>query len=177
MGWDSNPSWKSKEEALYDLLEGDGYHIVEKSIKGDVGYCAVKHPKGYVFGLVALFSKQDIGYAVKLMDESMGPHCFDCPKKVLHALTPLDEMYAEGEGKYARDWRREVERFHARPRLKDDDIVRFSERVFFDHFHEDVFTVVKSGRETLFRARNGRLCRIKGYTSMMYEVANRGDQA
>lgn len=174
MGWISNQYWKTKEEALFDSVEEGGYQIVEKSIKGNVGYCAVRHPKGYVFGLVALFAKDDIGYAIKLMDESVQPCHYDCPKKVINALTPLDELYGEGEGKYARIWREQVATFQQCPRLHDEDVVHFSERISFNHFEEEEFTVVKSGKETLFRARNGQLCRITGYTKLMYEVTKKG---
>ena len=46
-------------------------------------------------------------FGYKEMDESMGPYCYDMPKTLYDQLDPLPDGE---EWKYARRWRREVEK-------------------------------------------------------------------
>lgn len=169
MGWTSSPEWQTKQQAL----EGDlDMPILDKSFIGNVAYVAVQKENGQVFGLVAMFSKDSTGYAVKLVDESMGPYQFDCPKRILDKLTPLDELYEEGRGTYAKEWREACYSLHAKPkvRLEDGMRVRFANMMDFGSFEANEFMVVKRDRKVLFQTDDGILCRVPGYTKKPFEV-------
>lgn len=170
MGW-TWANWSSNKEALEDELSG--MKIVDHSIKGNTGFAAVETKDGKIFGLVAMFKRDSDGIGIKLIDESMGPAQIDCPKRILNKLTPLDELYAADQGEYARDWRAACHAFHNRPKppkLKEGMTVRFPEPLDFGPFEEQEFIVQKLDGRLYFEARNGRKCRILGYTKMMYEV-------
>ena len=94
------------------------YDVLKSSMVGSTYYAAVKPLKKYkdinteeivdipeneqqVFAAVFLTStniKDYYNFAYKLMDETVGPYQYDCPKGILDLLTPT-------ESKYANEWR------------------------------------------------------------------------
>lgn len=77
------------------------YEVLKCSMKGTVGYMAVKYTdkkdpsKDCIFGLVCLTSVRDkYWFGYKDMSEDMLPYYFDCPKTILNLLTPTENENA-----------------------------------------------------------------------------------
>lgn len=90
------------------------YDVLKSAMVGSTYYAAVKPLKKYkdinakeivdipheeqvVFGVVFLTStnmKDYYNFAYKDMDETCGPHKYDCPKGILDLLTPTEHEYA-----------------------------------------------------------------------------------
>lgn len=93
--------WTNLEEHVVALEKG--------THEGGVFYGAIKSKHDKVFGVVFLVRKDGPHeYAVKTMEESVGPYYYDCPKTVFDKLDPLSE---EDAG-HAREWREQVAAFH-----------------------------------------------------------------
>jgi len=177
MGWTMNSDWKTVMDAIN--AEFRGCEIVEKSVKknGDA-YLAVRHPKHqYIYAVVALVRKDEGEYGIKTYDETMIPHYFDCPKRVLKWLSPAETMVkvvGESGVENAKEWRKRVHEYHAlpkSPKLREGMCVRFKEPVDFDSFEETDFKVTKLSGRFLFLPRNNTgLCRIRTYKRMEFEV-------
>lgn len=118
MGWTSFESSSPFNLILVQEFNKDGYEVVEYNeirvqdpdpefIEAAEMYAAVKHPKGYVFGLVVLFKRNTDGEIFyKDMDESVGPHYYDASEKVLNALSDHKDFPYEAS-QYSKDWRSE----------------------------------------------------------------------
>lgn len=132
---------------------------------GKAYYLAVKAPDGRIFGAVVLVSQRNGYVATKVMDESMHPYYYDCPKRILNLLSPTDN-------KNALDWRNKCwERFN-KPSAKVGDVFRLKEKIrFAGGFEEDTFEVVKYGNRTLYKAvTSGSLCRIPNLAKREYTI-------
>lgn len=73
----------------------------EKSADGTEKYVEVPKSQRVVFAVIMLTSVNENDYynfSYKLMDETVMPYCFDCPKSILALLT-------EPKCEYARKWR------------------------------------------------------------------------
>lgn len=133
MGW--TYEHRDKSRPIIDILSenlGEGYEVVESSVRIDRAWLAIKHPQGYVFACEVLIHHARSDYydfGTKWIDESMGPVHYDCPKRVFDALTDADL------GEYARMWREkqqaEYDRRAALPKVKTGDRVRFSRPITF----------------------------------------------
>lgn len=79
-------------------LSRDGWEIIASSTSGGgfsrTFYAAAKKPDGTVIGVVVLQNGSGDNYVYKAMDESMGPNEVGMSRKVLEALTPTDNQYA-----------------------------------------------------------------------------------
>lgn len=108
-----------KKECDAYFLEGlnSGYYqVIESSLHGNIYYAAVKRLAEYrkwdndeyvkvhlpekeqvVFGVVVktwINSRDHFNFYYKVIDETMGPCYYDCPKKILNALSPTDNEFA-----------------------------------------------------------------------------------
>ena len=122
MGWTSFYSEDSLELVVLKEVGAWGYDVMghnmvrethngtdPKDIENAVAYLAVKHPKGYVFGLVVLLNKRrefpggrdEVYY--KEMDESQGPNYYNMSEEVFSLLTPIPD-----QGEYSKEWREKV---------------------------------------------------------------------
>lgn len=114
MGWTSYQSNLSFEEELKAEFGTGGYEVLDYNFTNDhhsgtfkeskVAYAAVQHPKGYVFGLVVLFGREDGEVYYKDMDESVGPSYYRMEKRVYDLLTEIPE-----QGEYSKNWRKKIE--------------------------------------------------------------------
>lgn len=148
MGWMTMHREKGQTDMeFFQRQVGDDYQVLETGRSGRAIYLAVRHPQGYVFGMVCLFhlaprSYYNFGY--KDMDESTGPYEDNCPEKVYRHLTPLEEMPHVNE--YSRDWRERVEANlaakRAMPKIKKGDTIILDEPITLtngDSLREFVF--------------------------------------
>ena len=115
MGWMSYDIWSSPkvecDRILNQKTENYESKVLKSYIKGNVYYAAVslKTPKEEcVYAAVFLTNyspraTKEFNFAVKEMDETVGPHYYDFPEKYLKLLTPTNS-------KYALEWREEVKR-------------------------------------------------------------------
>ena len=122
MGWTSyhanyykNGKVDKKKECDSYFIEGlnKGFYKINKSsMVGNIYYAAITALKKYdkdknivdipeleqkTFAVVFVTSvrnKDYYNFAYKNMDETEGPYYYDCPKKVLDALSPIDDAYA-----------------------------------------------------------------------------------
>lgn len=108
---------KSFSEILLQEYNTADYTVIdhamirEQPLNGEmeraVAYCAIKHPDGYVFGMVVKFERIQVGYSkeeviFKAITEQEGPVFYDCPQHIGKLLSPLSELSYEG---YAKSWR------------------------------------------------------------------------
>ena len=99
MGWTSyyRDDNESDAEHIQRQVLGSRNEIVESATVGTTFYAAVRVKEtGETFGLVVLQERADGEYAYKAMGEDEGPYYFDCPVRVLDALTPTDNETANG---------------------------------------------------------------------------------
>jgi hypothetical protein len=120
MGWTSayKPERLTAKQFISEELNANGYEVVAASSKGSTVYAAVRHPEGYVFGVVTITSTRKIdgfNFSWKMMDESEGPNESEMPKSVFDKLTPLDEMPTASE--YAAEWRERVKVNLSKPKV------------------------------------------------------------
>jgi len=103
MGWTSYKAHEYKRGRVDVKKELDqwivGDNLADSALVGSTYYAAVRdRSEGRIFGLVALTSVNnkdpDFNISVKLMDETMGPCQYTCPKRILDKLTPTDDEYA-----------------------------------------------------------------------------------
>ena len=112
MGWTSITSTKSFEEVFQQEFAS---HKVIKSVfkhhtlvPEDIDqaadqYVVFEHKDGYKFICVILWQRQHNEVYWKDMDESMGPYSSTkCPKEILEAASPIEELPYVG---YAKEWR------------------------------------------------------------------------
>ena len=87
-----------KKEVEEKIINGVDYEVVKSTLKGAIWYGAVRNKKTQeVFGVVVKTSVKNNSYynfAYKLMDETEGPCYYDCPKKIIDLLSPIDSEWA-----------------------------------------------------------------------------------
>lgn len=103
MGWDfchakhykSNGKVDRKAELDERFTWGD-HKVIKSSIKGSVYYGAIDFGNGNVVAVIVLTSGADrnnpyFNFGTKVMDETMHPLYYDCPKGILDLLTETDD--------------------------------------------------------------------------------------
>lgn len=118
MGWYIIEQAINETNALRRWMEDYcGWTNIEKHVvalekgthEGGVYYAAVRSQEGQVGGVVFLVRKDGAReYAVKPMEESVGPYYYDCPISVFDKLDPLPDDAFDN----AREWREQVQAFH-----------------------------------------------------------------
>lgn len=109
MGWDEYRATNYKKNGevdrkaeCRDAFNSENYGLVKDSMVGSTYYGAYRHKaSGNVFAVIALTHASKRGYfnfAIKSMDESVGPCSYDCPLFILDCLT-------EPSNEWAREWR------------------------------------------------------------------------
>ena len=95
---DARHNWEDesrKVEVLKSSMVGSTYYAAVKSFNKTNGYeCVVA-----AVCLTSTNNKDYYNFAYKGMDETCGPHKYDCPKGILDLLTPT-------ESEYANEWRK-----------------------------------------------------------------------
>ena len=118
MGWTSFKTQDSFKEVFLKEINSDGYEVLlfnivhepplNYNVEEAVIYAAVRHPNGYVFGLVTKFQRDKEGEVYfKFMDESVGPYNYDISPEVFKLLSPIEEIFEDGS-EYAKNWRKKV---------------------------------------------------------------------
>lgn len=91
------------------------YEVLHSSVVGNTYYAAVKKTKfatetnpeeSVVFAAIVLTStriKEHYNFSYKDMDETCGPHKYDCPNVILDMLSPTDNEYANEWRKKCRE--------------------------------------------------------------------------
>ena len=106
MGWDfchakyykTNGSVDRKAELDERFTWGD-HKVIKSSMKGSVYYGAIDFGNGNVVAVIVLTSGADrnnpyFNFGAKVMDETMHPLYYDCPKAILDLLTETDDWNA-----------------------------------------------------------------------------------
>jgi hypothetical protein len=136
MGWTSFPMHRPVKEWFKDEWSGDIYEVIDSAlVKRNTLYGAVKKKDtGEIFCAIFLirWSRNYYNFCYKDMTEHSGSYQYDCPKKIMKLLTPLnDENDPNG---WAREWRKKVEEYwNKRDILKKnkDKIIKTKEPVNF----------------------------------------------
>ena len=163
MGWtgqqhDGRPTAEIVTEEIewHSADQPQRHRVVARSGK----YYAVETiATGDVWALVALSNRDKYWVYTKLVDETMGPYNYDCPKRILDLLTELPD---EAGYDHAREWREkcreQLELKANQPKLKPGDRIRIPNGVtFVGDWTATDFTF--EGRYT-FRADNGIRVRL-----------------
>lgn len=113
MGWTfyhqsdvvSDPQAEIDSLLSWDGSDGSG-QVKASAIVGATYFAAVEIYKPasgarYTIAFVVLFERRPFGY--KIMDETMGPCRYRCPRKILEKLSPLDKI--PGGTAWAAEWR------------------------------------------------------------------------
>lgn len=113
MGWDSRNATRYKSNGKIDIIaevskqlnwesETHIYSVLKSCAIGSKVYLAVEKfskqdNKKDVFAVVALTHidmKDYFNFSEKIMDETVGPNYYECPKSILKLLTPIDSEWA-----------------------------------------------------------------------------------
>lgn len=170
MGWtfQNRPKGIKDRDWFQDKM-GERYTIVESGSRLGEFYAAIRdNTTGEVTAFVALTrwdrgSYHNFGY--KDMDETMGPVIDNPPVKVLDALTPTDNQYAN-------DWRdrarKNIKRRDVAKDVKPGTVITFPKPLSFGAYGQfDRFTFVS---RTTFRTDTGLNVRIPGWKNRNYRV-------
>ena len=94
------------------------FGVVDKNVTGDKHeiYCVWPLKTGHKMGVVILVDENPGEYGYKIMGEDEGPHYYNCDKKLLERLTPIDVMYGDEPDSHwgknaARQWREKCNRY------------------------------------------------------------------
>lgn len=155
MGWMEYPLNKQDERAEIERIctfeqdgviqrpvamskKGSAYYVAVESSGKDPGTYVADADGRYVFAVVILTSWRNGLFAYKPIEESMGPHYYEAPAKVLDALSGTSNEYAQ-------KWRAACRRRHVEKRraanLKPGDRIRLAEPVYLAGEAERDFTV------------------------------------
>lgn len=89
MGWDVDPTWKAKSDVVRDQLAGISYpyEVIDSKSTTHGLWMLVKRSDtgklGLYFDLIERHGATE--WAVKSMDEAMGPCYYDCPARFIKA--------------------------------------------------------------------------------------------
>lgn len=100
MGWTSLHRQRGQSDAdFFGAMLNAGDEIVAHNTSGAgferTFYAAVRKPDGTTWALVALCQTRGREFAYKTMSEDMGPYEVGVSRKVLEALSPTDNQYAQ----------------------------------------------------------------------------------
>jgi len=99
MGWTAlhrQRGISTKEFYQKELWANGKYKIILASQPNpSEAYLAVRRPDGAVFAMVCAqeWRRGYINFVYKVGDEGMGPAWYNCPRKILEALSPVKELY------------------------------------------------------------------------------------
>lgn len=165
MGWTSfwpEPGQSTDQILRTELFRGDSHEIVAAGPGRGGWYAAVRtvSEPDRVWGLIVLVQRGGGQFSYKDMTETMGPVACDAPKKVLDALTPTDNEYAN-------EWRNACRARLARPKVTSGARVKFAHTMTFSNGDEmDTFIFVSRNR---FR-EGGCTYSIPGWRDRAYTV-------
>jgi hypothetical protein len=178
MGWTSlekRHGQSLREFFQNELFTSGTQTILASATTPGVFYAAVRSEKtGEVWALVCLvkYANGRYNFSYKDMDEGMGPCEAGAPARILDLLTPTDSQYAN-------EWRQRCRKTAERKEAlsRHGSTIRFAQKMRFgshiDPFEEDTFTIVKQGRQTLFRSKTyGILCGIPGAAQRYFECVS-----
>lgn len=111
MGWTG--LYKDPEESYKDFFTHEfGRNVVDVAVAKNVAYVAYRGANGGIHAIVVLLKRTtkepDFNLMYKDMDEGMEPFYYDCPKKILKLLDPVEMTYPKGSAGYegAMKWRK-----------------------------------------------------------------------
>jgi hypothetical protein len=185
MGWTGVYSMQGhKTPKAYldaELVKGGGqsdYKVLRSTTVGRVYYAAVERTlksdgTSYVFAAVVLFKHRPRArdgevFLFKQMDESMGPCEADCPKAILHLLSPTDKP---AEVAWRQKCVRNVEARSKRKKLEAGMKIRLKEGLRLKGGEViDTFTV------KVLRRRNRNRFFFESPSGLLYAISNIHDR-
>jgi hypothetical protein len=141
MGWTSFSMRKPVKEWFKEEWSGEFYEVIDSAlVKRNTLYGAVrKKNTGEVFCAIFLIRwvRGYYNFSYKDMTEHSGPYQYECPKKIMKLLSPLnDENDSNG---YAREWRKKVEEYWNMKdtlKLNKDRIIKTKDPVNFTNGYD-----------------------------------------
>lgn len=176
MGWTSRQQIQSDKEEILSEINCDNEHgkweVIDYSQKGNVAYMAVdflnkETGQKKVFACVALIRHFNGEISTKLMDESMGPYSYDCPKRILNKLT-------EPSNECAANWRQSCTQ-----KKTNSNVPNIGQKIklnnplkFSDGITRQVFEVIRRGkRGKSYKCQDtGTEVIIRGINQINFEV-------
>ena len=133
MGWLFEYHDRGRKNFLADITSkshfGEDYTPIKSRVIGNNVWQAVRHdPTGVIFIHLDLIAKQrDGGWGYKGMSEDAGPYQCNCPLSLL-------ELCTSPSSEYAKVWREDVRKYHARkkatPKPASGMVVRVGENKY-----------------------------------------------
>lgn len=94
MGSITLPMPHDRKAFLDDEMSSARYEVIKSAMIGSTYYAAVKNVET-TLTLAAVIKTQSSGdgmFTFKVMDETVNPYFYECPKGIFDLLTPLDDM-------------------------------------------------------------------------------------
>lgn len=176
MGWTC--AYKGRNESTKEFFAkrfNPNLEIVDTSvINFRECYMALRNKEeGSVFAFVIMLEftgDAHFNFCYKDMDETMNPHLYNCPERILKKLTPTQNDSAQ-------KWRDKcfevINSKRQKPKPKDGDIVKFKQPISFTNGESlDTFIVKKEGRRVRFLNQFKRLAeyQIAGWTKKDFDI-------
>lgn len=137
----NKPEGQSYADFFAAELFGENWELVTYSTVSRVFYAAAREKKsGHIEAWVILTSADKRGgfnFGYKPIHESAGPFHFRAPAKVLDALTPLEQAYADsidaerGAYAFAKEWRDTCRKYLARPSITAGTMIEIGSPLTF----------------------------------------------
>jgi hypothetical protein len=176
MGWTSlyRPKGTPDRDFFQNEVCGPNLTIIEAGSVAGTFYGAVRNKQtGEVFAMVALQQRKSISksgghnYAYKAMAEDEGPFESCCPQRVLDALTPTGNEYAQ-------DWRARCAAYNNKVKPTKGDTVLFAEPIrFTDGTEMDAFRYATGFGNTFESLTSKQRYNIRGWRDREYVVLGR----
>lgn len=177
MGWTFVHRPKGIKERDYWQREfGEGWEVLDASkVRGTVYLAAKNHQTGLTSAAVILtqWVRDEYNFGYKDMDEAMGPCEAQAPERILNLLSPIEELYGDGQGaEWARRWRADCRAYNAKPKVVAGTKLRFT-NPGSESLRNDLIgrTFVREpGRRALFTDTESLVrYRIPFYRNLSYE--------
>lgn len=157
--------------ADYVFPPSGGHTMLDVSVRGNVGYCAVQlGGTKQTVGAVVVLRKDGGDWNYKIISENDGPYYTACPAKILTRLSAT-------ENDFANQWRDECRQRAARSkRIKRGSVITLDSPVTFsDGVTESVFTCeyhwnAPRNRKVFRRKSDSALCTISNLSTLGYSV-------
>lgn len=192
MGWTTLATTLSPKEYFTNYINKcEGLELVDIAVVNlRTVYMAVRVIElDYVYCLVYLIHnspKAVFNFGYKDMSEFCGPNAYDCPKRILDVLTPLDKIkqlepdFGDNSFEWAKNWREENLRVQTKGTeltkalrkgkiIKSNILIKFGNHYHIQYFRKEgrkIFGIINYGEKNQFEIQ----VRFRGMKNYDFEI-------